>query len=222
VKRPTFIARQSSRPRGLLGRIIAWIMVRETAALNDRALALLDVQPTDHVLEVGFGPGRSVERIAAAAERGHVAGIDASVSMMRLAARRNRAAVTQGRVELIAGDCVSLPFDDARFDKAISVHTLYFWSDPHACLREILRVLRPDARLVLAFTPKDSPLASSFPAAIYTFHDVDVVRSMLMDAGFDSVELSRSGDAVIAVAGKPERAASRVTNRSRPPSPRVP
>lgn len=202
MKRPMFIARQSSRPSGPFGRLIAWIMVRETAALNDRALALLDVQPTDHVLEIGFGPGRTVARIAEAAERGHVAGIDASASMMHVAARRNRAAAAQGRVELLQGDCAALPFDDARFDKAICVHTLYFWADTEVCFREIHRVLRPGARFVLGFTPRDSPRSSSFPAAIYTFYDPESVRSMLASVGFHSVEVSGFGDAAIVSAEK--------------------
>ena len=41
MKRPIFIARQSARPSGLLGRLIAGIMARETADLNEHAIRLL-------------------------------------------------------------------------------------------------------------------------------------------------------------------------------------
>jgi hypothetical protein len=54
VRRPEFIARQSARPSGILGRAIAWIMARETAADNAAARRLLEITPTDHVLELAY------------------------------------------------------------------------------------------------------------------------------------------------------------------------
>jgi hypothetical protein len=52
LRRPETIARQSACPSGLLGRLIGSIMARETARANTFALELLDLQPTDRVLEV--------------------------------------------------------------------------------------------------------------------------------------------------------------------------
>ena len=141
MKRPIFIARQSARPSGLLGRLIAGIMARETADLNERAVRLLGPSPFDRVLEVGFGRGRTIERLAGVVRNGRICGVDASELMVNMAVRRNHHAVAEGRVELRKGDCASIPFDTASFDGALSVHTLYFWSDPAACLREIRRVL---------------------------------------------------------------------------------
>jgi hypothetical protein len=61
MKRPVFIARQSARPAGLLGRLIANIMAHETADLNERAVRLLEPSPSDWVLEIGFGHGRTID-----------------------------------------------------------------------------------------------------------------------------------------------------------------
>ena len=198
MRRPAFIARQSSNPTGTLGRVLAWIMARETAGLNERAVELLTVQPTDRVLEVGFGHGRTIERTARLATDGLVAGIDVSESMTAVATRRNRAAVAAGRVDLRTGDSNSLPFEAATFDKALAVHTLYFWDDPDACLRELRRVLRDDGRLVLGFTPKGNPRTASFPSDIYTFHSDDEVRAMLEASGFGAVEMTTAGSATLA------------------------
>jgi ubiquinone/menaquinone biosynthesis C-methylase UbiE len=200
VRRPTYIARQSAKPSGAIGRVIAWIMARETAELNEQAIGLLAVKPSDSVLEVGFGHGYAVERIAAAAPQCRVTGIDHSEAMTQLATRRIRRAGAAGRVELRTGDCAALPFAEHRFDKALSVHTIYFWIDPLACLREVRRVLRPGAHFVLGFTGRGSSLSDRFPAEVYTFYDDDQVRGLLADAGFDSVELTRVGEAVLAVA----------------------
>lgn len=200
MKRPTFIARQSAKPTGIIGRVIAWIMARETAELNEQAVRLLSLRPSDWVLEVGFGHGRTVERIASAVPQGHVAGIDVSEAMTRLAIRHNRVAVGAGRVDLRTGHAASLPFNDAQFDKALSVHTVYFWNDPQACLREIHRVLRPGAHFVLGFTRSTSQRRASFPAEVYTFYDDDQIHRMLTAAGFESVELTRVGEAALVVA----------------------
>src|SRR5262249_34968328 len=173
-------------------------MARETAALNERAVALLALQPTDRVLEVGFGHGRTIARIASAVAEGHVAGIDVSDTMTKVATRRNRTAVEAGRVELATADAAALPFDAGAFDKVLSVHTLYFWRDPAACLREIRRALRHGGVIVLGFAPKRHPRIASFPAEVYTFYDDEEVRAMLTAAGFGSVEMVDVGPNVLA------------------------
>ena len=163
-------------------------------------MRLLSLKPSDSVLEIGFGHGQTVERIAAAVPEGRVIGIDHSEAMTQLAARRIQRAGAAGRVDLRTGDCASLPFADRQFDKALSVHTIYFWTDPLACLREVRRVLRPGARFVLGFTGRGSSLSAGFPAEVYTFYEDEHVHYLLTDAGFESVELMRAGEATLAVA----------------------
>ncbi len=131
MRRPEFIARQARCPSGLLGRVLASIMASETAAVNEKALELLQIEPNDHVLEIGFGHGRTVARAAALAWAGVVSGIDVSHEMVKMAIRRNRRLIKEGRVELQQGDSIRLPYDDGRFDGVYAVHTLYFWSHPH-------------------------------------------------------------------------------------------
>ena len=200
MKRPVFIARQSARPSGLVGRVIAAIMASETAGLNEQAVSLLQPSPSDWVLEIGFGHGRTIERLARVAVDGRVCGLDVSEAMLAMAARRNRRAIAEGRVELRMGDCASLPFDNSRFDRALSVHTLYFWSDPASCLREIRRVLRPGARFVLGFLRAGSPRRMQFPPEVYAFYGEPDVKAMLGSVGFNSIVFSRVGKSSLALA----------------------
>ncbi len=200
MKRPVFIARQSARPSGLTGRVIAGIMAHETSDLNERAVRLLDPSPFDRVLEVGFGHGRTIERLAGVVKNGRVCGIDASELMLNMAVRRNRRAIAEGRVELRKGDCAPIPFDIACFDEALSVHTLYFWSDPAACLKEIHRVLRPGGQLVLGLLRGDSPQRTRFPNEVYTFYDEHAVYTMLATSDFSSIQFSRIGEASFVLA----------------------
>ena len=204
MRRPEFIARQSHCPTGLLGRLIGYIMSAETATANEEALTLLDLQPSDRLLEVGFGHGRTIERAATALATGFIAGIDLSEEMVRMAERRCRHLSPQGKVALMVGDSDHLPFPDQHFDKALSVHTVYFWADPGAHLREIRRVLADGGRLVLGFHSMEDKRAADFPASVYTFYTVEEVGGLLEASGFERVDLAHApGGLVIATACRP-------------------
>jgi len=188
MRRPTFIAEQSGNPSGLLGRIIAWIMAYETSAQNDAACRALCLEKTDRVLEVGFGHGRTIEKIARATPDGFVAGVDHSREMLRAASERCAALVAANRVELSCCDSRALPYPDRHFGKALAVHTLYFWPNALDQLRELARVLRPGGFLVAGFRPKDDPACRDFPETVYAFYGRDQVRGLLEEAGFTDVD----------------------------------
>jgi ubiquinone/menaquinone biosynthesis C-methylase UbiE len=73
---------------------------------------LLDVQPSDRVLEVGFGPGVGIQLLTSSASAGYVAGVDPSKEMVAQATTRNKKAIESGRVDLRHGPVASLPFAD--------------------------------------------------------------------------------------------------------------
>src|SRR5262249_13527227 len=110
------------------------------------------VQPSESVLEVGFGPGVGIAFLAKSASAGWVAGIDPSAEMVEQARARNARAIGAGRVELRQGAVKRLPFENATFDKALAINSMQVWSDAVGGLREIHRVLKPGGRVVLGFT----------------------------------------------------------------------
>ncbi|MEQ1498879.1 MAG: class I SAM-dependent methyltransferase [Novosphingobium sp.] len=184
MRRPLFIARQSGLPRGPLGRLIAAIMVRETASTNRQAIAALEIRPGDSALDIGCGSGLSVELLLRLVPKGRVTGADPSPVMAARAKARNYRAIASGLAEIATAPVEHLPFPDASFDAVMSVHTLYFWADLDIALREIVRVLRPGGRLVLACrTPANPAAAASFPAEIYTLRGLSEIEEALRDAG---------------------------------------
>jgi ubiquinone/menaquinone biosynthesis C-methylase UbiE len=179
-------------------------MAAETAAVNKKALELLELRLDDHVLEVGFGHGRTLARAAALVLAGFVAGIDVSEEMVRMARHRNRQFIKEGRVEVQRANSAQIPYPDECFDRVYAIHTLYFWHDPRVHLREISRVMKPGARFVLGFSPKeDARTVAAFPAAIYRFYTSDESQRLLDAAGFTDIEMVRyrmaSRDIVFAV-----------------------
>lgn len=190
MRRPEFIARQSAHPRGLLGRLLVAIMERETAAENDRALELLRLAPGHHFLEIGFGHGRTLERAAALSRSGLIAGVDVSPTAVAAASRKLGALIREGRVEVRQADSSRLPYADATFDAVLALHTLYFWDEPEAHLREIHRVSRPEGRFVLGFRrAEDSAVVSKFPRTVYRFYSVRQVCILLEQSGFSDVQI---------------------------------
>lgn len=189
MRRPRFIAEQARDARGPVGRVIAWIMARETHRDNLFAIEALDLREADHVLDIGTGHGAALSRIAAHTPAGTVTGVDPSNLMIELATRRNAALVRNGKVRITQASVAHLPLPDRAFDKAMSVHTLYFWPDLGASLKEIARVLKPQGRLVLVFRSADDVHAvAAFPADVYRFPATADVTSALKDAGFSVSE----------------------------------
>lgn len=164
------------------------MMEGETAPENDAVVEALALAPTDRVLEVGFGPGRTIERVGTRVTDGIVAGIDQSPDMVALASARCREAIDAGRMRLLWGDSAMLPFPDGSFDKVYGVHALYFWRPAVAHLAELRRVLRDAGRCVLAFRPKGDAGTNDFPPEVYTFYSADEVERLLRDSGFRDVE----------------------------------
>jgi ubiquinone/menaquinone biosynthesis C-methylase UbiE len=111
-------------------------------------LDLLAVRRGERVLEIGFGTGHALVRLAeAVGETGSIVGIDLSTGMHDVA--RERLQHTAARVDLVCAAVPPIPFPDASFDAAFLSFTLESFADPTIplVLSELHRVLRVDGRL---------------------------------------------------------------------------
>jgi SAM-dependent methyltransferase len=172
---------QAHHPRGAAGRVTAWEMAhRPSNRQRSRwAVSLLDVQPADQVLELGFGPGVAIAALARAGA-GHVYGVDHSGVMLRQASRRNAAAIRAGRVTLIRASADQLPPAlDGPFDAILAVNSLGFWPAPGQRLAELRRRLAPGGRMAIASQPR-------CPGATAGTSDraAREIEGLLTDAGF--------------------------------------
>src|SRR5262249_48028113 len=147
------LLRTFGRPQGLLGRVGGHIMARTNQQCAAWVIDLLDIQPRDSVLEVGFGPGVGMQLLARSASAGYVAGVDVSTEMVAQATVQNTQAIASGRVDVRHGAVERLPFDDHTFDKTLAINAMQVWPDAVAGLREMRRVLKTGGRIALGFTP---------------------------------------------------------------------
>jgi phosphatidylethanolamine/phosphatidyl-N-methylethanolamine N-methyltransferase len=118
-----------------------------------QAMQRLDLQPGERVLLVGVGTGADLPLLPAGVR---AVGVDLSPDMLVRAAAKLPLA---GRdVMLMQGDAQVLPLPAGQFDAALLNLVLSVVPDGAACLRETLRALRPNGRVVVfdKFLPDDA------------------------------------------------------------------
>lgn len=189
-----FIDGQYRRPSGLVGQLIGERMAQQHRSENEWTVSLLNLQPEDRVLEIGFGPGIAIQLLAKQLPRGYVAGIDFSTEMLSLASKRNREAIKAGGVTLRCGEAASLPLASESFDKALSIHTLYFLREPIEALGEVLRVLKSGGIFALAFLSREHWPTSEPAGTISGVYSGDEVVRLMKEAGFAHAHVERGPD----------------------------
>jgi SAM-dependent methyltransferase len=135
-------------PQGMRGRLIGWLMTRDTSEQRDVFEAMW-LQPGQRVLEVGHGPGVLLALMADAGAE--VIGVEPSPVMRDSARRRLREAIAAGQVDIRNGTAERTGLPDQSVDVAVAVNNVPMWSDLDAGFRELHRVLRPGGRLVVAW-----------------------------------------------------------------------
>jgi demethylmenaquinone methyltransferase/2-methoxy-6-polyprenyl-1,4-benzoquinol methylase len=117
---------------------------------TETALECLSIEEGETVLEIGFGTGYCLERIAqSVGQKGKACGIDISGGMLEVTKRRLKKAHLIDRVELCCGDATSLPYDDNSFGAVFMSFTLELFDNPdiQEVLEEVKRVLGPGGRI---------------------------------------------------------------------------
>lgn len=188
-----FIASKFRNPTGFFGRLISNGMAHNNEPAVSWTISRLDIQPDDRILEIGFGPGVGIEYAAQKAFKGLVAGIDASETMVQVASHRNANAIKAGQVNLKQGDVSSLTYADESFDKAVTIHCIYFWANAIACLQEIRRTLKPNGLLAITVLPKDTWIKQQKPPVpppdLFTLYNSSEIAQLLTDAGFREIQI---------------------------------
>jgi SAM-dependent methyltransferase len=142
-----------AHPRGLWGRLTGQVMAHKSANIERGkwALAELDPQPHDRLLELGYGPGLSLSEACRRVTRGHVTGVDVSPVMLHQATRRNADSIREGRLDLRVGDARQLDADLHDLDLVYGINVWQFWTEQTATVRDLAARLRPAGRLALVY-----------------------------------------------------------------------
>ena len=158
------------------------------------AVDLMDVQPNDHVLEIGCGPGQGAELICQKLETGKVFAIDRSESGVDRTKRRCQQYVDSGRLTVRQIDLATLRVPVKRLHKVFAFNVNLFWvracADEVALLHE--RVL-PGGAVYLFYEAKSPELVRPI---------VEKASAALSSGGFRVSVVEQKAPAVVGIIGK--------------------
>jgi SAM-dependent methyltransferase len=179
------IGKQLQNPKGIFGKILFAWMTRMTIEHARWTADLLDIQPKDNILEIGFGNGASIKLLLQRAVRGSVTGVEISETAMEMASKKNAKAISEGRVKLHKAAGNALPFEAGIYDKACTVATAYVIKDPGAVFKEMYRVLKPNGLAAVTFPIRENFIKFK-PVATEGFylHELADLEKAFRDAGF--------------------------------------
>ncbi len=120
------------------------IGLRPFVLARRNAIDLLNLRAGDRVLIVGIGTGPDLPFLP---DDTDVVGVDLSRAMLHRAVGKLGAAPLH--TQLVAADAMALPFRNRSFDAVILNLILSVVPDAPACLCEVSRVSRPEARIVV-------------------------------------------------------------------------
>jgi len=190
-----WFAGQLACPRGLFGKcLLAPLWNRRNAALSDVAYDALVPAAGDRILEIGFGGGYLLNRLADAVTVGQLAGADVSSALVQRAQRRFRWLLSAGRLDLRCAPAEVLPFESGVFSKVCSVNSVFYWSDPARGLAECARVLKPGGKLVLCLTCPASLAKRNFARHGLKLFEPGEIEELLVAAGFGELRTTQHAD----------------------------
>lgn len=162
-----------------------------------------DLQPGEHVLDVGCGTGAAA-RLAAAAvgPQGQVAGVDVNASMIAVA--QSLPEVAGAPIAWHVANATELPMPDAAVEVVLCAQTLQFLPDKLPSLAEMKRVVKKDGRIVISlWTPlEDNPYFQALVGAMaervgaetavgleaaFALSDGVAIQELLAEANFTQV-----------------------------------
>lgn len=146
-----------AEPRGPLGHIAGWILASGNDTAHQQVVRQLGIGSGDHVLELGYGPGRLIRLLLDSTSAGLVAGVEPAEVMLRHARRANRDHLDSERLDLRIGEAAHLPFPDDHFHRVVTVNTVAIWPDLGAGMAEIHRVLVDGGSVLVAWHSGNAP-----------------------------------------------------------------
>jgi phosphatidylethanolamine/phosphatidyl-N-methylethanolamine N-methyltransferase len=122
-----------------------WVFGKLLGPGRRQAFKYISRQPNQKVLEIGVGPGSTLEYYP---PRTDFVGIDISAPMIEQARKKAANLNSGSRFELQVMDATHLEFPDNHFDLVMAAYVITTVQDPHRVCREIHRVAKPGARII--------------------------------------------------------------------------
>ena len=196
------------KPEGFWGRMmVAGMNGGSHAAMATWGLDLANVPAEGEIIDIGCGGGANLARLMDRSLHVNVTGVDYSAVSVEKTRRVNADAIAKGRCKVLEASVASLPFKDDTFAMATAFETVYFWPDIEKSFAEVLRILVPGGKILIA--NEDDGLSGNnekWEKVIDGMHTYtpDELKAILSAAGFRDivVHLNESKHWLCAIATK--------------------
>jgi ubiquinone/menaquinone biosynthesis C-methylase UbiE len=176
----SYFSKQARKPSGIIGWFIApMIFDKGNTELNDFVFDVLSLNKNDRLLEIGFGTGKLMNKIANHLSEGLMEGLDFSKTMVDLANKKSRKNIRQGKIKIHLGDFDAAFFQACAYDKIFTVNTIYFWRDPIHTINKIHRLLKPGGKVVIGFHAKHEMEKMPLDRNIFRYYAAHDMQKLL-------------------------------------------
>ena len=148
---------------------------------------IANLEATDHVLDIGCGPGTAARLAARYGTR--VTGIDPAEPMLRLARLFTRFRRPEGEIDWLCAGAEDLTLPDDSVKVCWSLASVHHWPDLERGLSEVRRVFSPGGTFI-ALEKRTQPGATGNASHGWTPDQANAFAAMLTDHGLKSAEVS--------------------------------
>jgi ubiquinone/menaquinone biosynthesis C-methylase UbiE len=166
--------------------------------MNRAVVELMEPRAGEQVVDLGAGIGAAT--VLAARSGATVHAVDPTPFMRRFLRLRTG---WRSNVRVVDGAAESMPLSAASVDALWTVNTIHHWTDRPAAARELARVLRRGARVVLVDEDFDDPAHPEHRehrASVFDAVDPMAIAESLRAAGFATAEGAKT-----MLAGRPAK-----------------
>lgn len=190
----TTIKGNPSNPTGEEGKKMIERMNNSHKELTNWGFDFVKDQNPQNILDIGCGGGAAIANLLKRYPEAKVDGIDISEVSVEKSTEFNQQAVEEGRVQVVQGDVLDLPYKADSFDLVVSIESYFFWPDFLKALDQIKKVLRPNGTLLLIaemykgiqLSPVEELMRDKFAQKLYS---VDEFKNFLSEAGFQDIQI---------------------------------
>ncbi|HEX9513682.1 MAG TPA: class I SAM-dependent methyltransferase [Puia sp.] len=144
------------QPSRYSGKLAGCLLSMKSKQRSNWTIEQLNIQPYQHILEVGYGSGYTLQEVAHRLKVGFLAGIDHSIPMYQQAYRRNKRFIRQQLLQLHIGDLNELSYPPHYFHSIYGSNPHFFQQEPQLEFMRLSSLLKSRGRLVMVFQPREA------------------------------------------------------------------
>ena len=165
------------------------------AALAEWGLTHIKIRDDDFCLDIGCGGGANLKRLLGKSSNGHITGVDYSEVSVQKSKKLNRAAIQEGRCEVLQGNVMNLPFSENTFHLVTAFETIYFWPGIQVAFQQVYRVLKNSGTFLICNeangkNTKDEKWTDIIHGM--TIYTSEQIERALENAGFSKIQVEQN------------------------------